>query len=78
MQAWSLGQADPLGEGMAPIPVSLPGESHGLRRLEDCGPQGPEESDTAEATQHACMNPNAHHCPRRRADTQQAFLEWVL
>ena len=41
MRAWSLGQADPLGEGMAPIPVSLPGESHGQRSLEDCGPQGP-------------------------------------
>ena len=38
MQVWSLGQADPLEEGMAPVPVSLPGESHGQKSLEDCSP----------------------------------------
>ena len=29
----SLGQENPLEEGMAPIPVFLPGKSHGQRRL---------------------------------------------
>ena len=34
MQARFLGQEDPLEEGMAkPIPVFLPGESHGQRSL---------------------------------------------
>ena len=33
-----------------PTPVFLPGESHGQRSLEDCGPQGHKESDTIEVT----------------------------
>ena len=36
-----------------PIPVFLPGESHGQRRLADYSPQGRKESDTTDATQHA-------------------------
>ena len=36
-----------------PIPVFLPGESHGQRSLVGYGPQGHKESDTAEATYHA-------------------------
>ena len=32
-QVRSLGQGDPLEKGMAPIPVFLPGESHGQRSL---------------------------------------------
>ena len=31
-----------------PTPVLLPGKSHGLRSLVDCGPRGGEESDTTE------------------------------
>ena len=31
-----------------PIPVFLPGESHGQRSLVGCGPQGRKESDTTE------------------------------
>ena len=36
-------------------PVSLPGESHGQRSLAGYNPQSCTESDTAEATEHACM-----------------------
>jgi len=32
-QVQSLGQKDPLGKGMQPTPVFLPGESHGPRSL---------------------------------------------
>ena len=38
-----------------PIPVFLPGKFHVRRSLADYSPQGHEELDTAEATQHACM-----------------------
>ena len=37
-----------------PTPVFLPGESHGQRSLMGYSPQGPKESDTTEATYHAC------------------------
>ena len=37
----SLGQDDPLEEGMAAPPVFLPGESHGQRSLVGYGPQVP-------------------------------------
>ena len=38
------------------IPVSLPGESHGLRHLADHCPKGHKEADTIErlGSQHAC------------------------
>ena len=44
----SLGQEDPLEEGMATH--SMPGESHGQRSLTGYSPQGPKESDTTEVT----------------------------
>ena len=44
----SLGQEDPLEEGMATSPVFLPGESHGQRRLEAYRPWGCKELDTIE------------------------------
>ena len=44
----SLGQEDPLEEGMAP--VSLPGESYGQRDLADYSPKGGKELDMTEAT----------------------------
>ena len=44
----SLGQEDPLEEGMATHPVLLPGESHGQRSLVSYSPQGCKESDTTE------------------------------
>ena len=37
-----------------PTPVCLPGESHGQKSLVGYSPQGHTESDTPEATQHAC------------------------
>ena len=37
-----------------PIPVFLPGESHGQRDLGGYGPQGHKESDKTEVTWHAC------------------------
>ena len=39
-----------------PTPVFLPGESHGQRSLEGYGPESHKESDTTEATQHACIH----------------------
>ena len=38
-----------------PIPVFLPGESHGLRTLEGYSPWGCEELDMTKQTEHACM-----------------------
>ena len=49
-QVQSLGQEDPLEEGMQPTPVFLPRESHGQRGLEGYGPWGHQESDTTEVT----------------------------
>ena len=43
-----LGREDPLEEETAASPVLLPGESHGLRSLAGCGPNGGEESDMTE------------------------------
>ena len=50
MQFRSLGQEEPLEEGMATHSVFLPGESHGQRSLAGYGPQGCKESDTTEVT----------------------------
>ena len=50
MQVRSLGQEDPLKEGMA---LFLPGESDGQRSLVDYSPKGREESDTSDL---ACMH----------------------
>ena len=52
MRVRSLGQEDPLEEGMA-TPVFLPGESCGQRSLAGCSPWGHNESDTIEATEHS-------------------------
>ena len=46
----SLGQEDPLEEGMASTPVFLPRESHGQRSLVGHSPWGRRELDTTEAT----------------------------
>ena len=42
---------------MQPTLVLLPGESHGQRSLEGCGPQGHKQLDTTEATE-------CEHCVR--------------
>ena len=59
MQVQSLGQEDPLEEGMATIPVFLPGESRGQRSLVGYGPQHCQESDRTEATEQALMQGSA-------------------
>ena len=46
----SLGQKDPLEEGMATIPIFWPGESHGHRSLEGYSPWGHRESAMTEMT----------------------------
>ena len=43
----------PVRRTKEPTLVSLPGESHGQRRLEGYNPQSCKESDTTEATWHA-------------------------
>ena len=50
MQVQSLGQEDPLEEGLATHSSILPGESHGQRSLEGYCPWGHRESDRTEAT----------------------------
>ena len=50
---WSLGGEEPLQKEMAtPIPVFLPGECHGQRRLVGYCPRGCKESDTTEWLAH--------------------------
>ena len=48
----SLGQEEPLEEGMATSSVFLPGELHGQRSLAGDSPWGCKESDTTEVTWH--------------------------
>ena len=45
MQVRSLGREDPLEEEWQPIPVFLPGESHGQRTLAGVSPEGRKGSD---------------------------------
>ena len=49
----SLGWGDPLGEGMQPTLVFLPGEFHGQRSLVSYSPWGRKESDTSQQITHA-------------------------
>ena len=49
-QVRSLGQEDPWRQKWQPIPVVLPGESHGQRSLVGYIPQDSKVSDTIEAT----------------------------
>ena len=51
-QIRSLGQEDPLEEGMATHLVLLPGESPCTEAWQAYSTQGRKESDTTEATQH--------------------------
>ena len=46
----SMGQEDPLEEGIQPTPVFLSGESHGQRSLAGYSPWGHKESNTTEHT----------------------------
>ena len=45
-----------------PAPVFLPEESHGQRNLMGCISWGRKESDTTEATWHACMLMGSRVC----------------
>ena len=57
MRVQSLGLEDPLEEGMKPIPVFSPGESHGQRSLADYSPWGHRELDTTvELSTHTCTD----------------------
>ena len=53
-----------------PTPVLLPGESRGQRSLVGCCPWGRTESDTTEATWHACL-----HWRRKCPSTPEFCLE---
>ena len=55
-----LGQEEPLGEGMATHSSILAWRIHGQRSLVAYSPWGHKESDTAEATGHACMYTYVH------------------
>ena len=46
-----------------PIPVFLPGESHGQRSLVGYGPWSCKDSDTIEVTQHVCRRRQWHPTP---------------
>ena len=52
MRVRSLGWEDPLGEGMQPTPVFLPGESHGQRSLAGYSPSGRKVSDVTEVIEN--------------------------
>ena len=83
----SLGWGNPSGEGngypvqysclvekeMQPIPVFLPRESQGQRSLVGCCPRGHTESDTTEATQHACM-----HALEKEMAIHSTVLAWRI
>ena len=52
-QAESLGQEDPLKEGMAPYSNILSGESHGQRSLVGYSPQCRKEWDRSDLAPHS-------------------------
>ena len=57
-----------------PAPGFLPGESHGQRSLAGYSPRGHKESDTTEATTHAC----AHTLGHSVANKPQLSTEFLL
>ena len=56
MRVRSLSWEDPLEEGLQPILVFLPAESHGQSSLVDYSPWACKESDMTEATWHTYMH----------------------
>ena len=56
MQVQSLVGKIPWRRAWQPIPVFLPGKSHGQRSLAGYSPWGGKESDTAEVTSRACTD----------------------
>ena len=65
-----------LEKEMAPTPVFLPGESQGQGSLVGCCLWGHAESDTTEATEHAC--PHCAFVRQLNELMQSAFLEEYL
>ena len=55
-QVWSLSVEDPLWKEMTPIPVFLPGESHGKRSLGGYSPMSSKESDRTKQLSTAHLN----------------------
>ena len=53
MPVRSLDREDPLRRSWQPMPVCLPGESHGQRRLEGYGPWDHKGLDTTEVIKYA-------------------------
>ena len=54
-------------------PIFLPGESRGQMSLVGCCPWGRTESDTTEATLHACM-----HALEKEMVTHSSMLAWRI
>ena len=61
MQVRSLGQEDPLEEGIQPIPVLLPGKFHGQRSLTGYSPWGHKESGMTEHTHTQTHETSSQH-----------------
>ena len=73
------------GEGNGtPLPVFLPGESHGQRSLAGHGPWGRRESDTTEVTEHNCLSASTfafHPLPiflQHSSRSEPFFFFWPL
>ena len=74
-QVWSLGLEDPLGRKWHPIPVILPGKSHGQRSLVGYSPWGRNEKDTPEwLITHTCHDQDWEQSPRPRKEKNRDFL----
>ena len=67
----SLGWEDPWRREWQPIPIFLPGESHGERSLVGYSPWGHKESDKAEVTQHT-------HIMGKDMATHSSILAWRI
>ena len=73
-QVRSLGQEDPLEEGMATVPVFLPGEFHGESSLAGYSPWGHKESDTTERLSAHTLS----HIQRNRKISTLGLEELIL
>ena len=73
-QVRSLGQEDPLEEGLATVPVFLPGEFHGESSLAGYSPWGHKESDTTERLSAHTLS----HIQRNRKISTLGLEELIL
>ena len=60
MWVQSLGQEDPLGDGMETLSSILAGESHGWSSLVGYSSRGHKESDATATTEHTCTPTHYH------------------